>query len=417
MAACTSSGGYFHLEIRRNILKGTIHLARPTKSSNTVRIVFRAWRRALRGHDSKLRTTFRETSKDVVFSLPNQMVWTPLLTRVITKLEHSVMPTFSSWLWISHWKFSCFQSRRYGPPFWRMICLQGVQNDPIYQAEASAFSNKMAAEQNQRGHLLLPHQSIEMRGKHGCSALAQENYSPSLVRASDNLDKDEESGEHQAHGLLEHVPAIPGWLELRNSTNFGDSDAEDSFNVFEMSIIDTLQVSFFMNYFSHSLRGRREDYERDLQMIGVTSVHWRRLSFTDFTCPYTKSSLWLRLEQIFGGAGAPEHISQVLGRNRRPSDRVIILIYCEAFIGVQRGHDDRIEDHTIVCQPKGILREECLERPRSVASPWVCMLQVLDGDWRPPDRVIILIRWGVCTDIHKGHDDRIEDHTIHCLSA
>ena len=68
----------------------------------------------------------------------------------------------------------------------------------------------MAAEQNQRDHLLLPHQLIELRGKHGCSALAQEKYPLSLVRASDNLDREEESGEHHAHGLLEHVLAIPG---------------------------------------------------------------------------------------------------------------------------------------------------------------------------------------------------------------
>ena len=31
-------------------------------------------------------------------------------------------------------------------------------------------------------------------------------------------------------------------------------------------------------------------------------------------------------EQILGGAGVPEHISQVLDRDRRPPDRVIILI-------------------------------------------------------------------------------------------
>ena len=38
-------------------------------------------------------------------------------------------------------------------------------------------------------------------------------------------------------------------------------------------------------------------------------VYWQRLSFTDHTCPFTESNLWLRLEQIFGGARVPEHLS------------------------------------------------------------------------------------------------------------
>ena len=97
-------------------------------------------------------------------------------------------------------------------------------------------------------------------------------------------------------------------------------------------------------------------------------------------------------EQILGGAGVPQHISQVLDRDRRPPDRVIIFIRRKAYTDVHRGHDNCIEDHPIVRQPKGIIREECLERSRICAKSSVILVQLLlrspQREWPPVSLVL-----------------------------
>ena len=102
---------------------------------------------------------------------------------------------------------------------------------------------------------------------------------------------------------------------------------------------------------------------------------------------------------------------QVLDRDRRPPDRVTMLILWEACTDVHRGHDDRIEDHTVVCQPKGILREGCLEK--SVTTSWFYILQMHDrgrkpqiGSSYPYDEKLV--------QIFTGHDGRTEDQSIVC---